>query len=306
MENPEQEQEQPIKKDSNKIYFLVAVILALLGTNTYLFFKDKKANDRIVTVSDEKTRMQTEIDKIEAELDNATSNNLKLSEEMQKEQEIAREKIDELRNAIKQGQLTQGQLAKAQEEIKQLKYFVTKFSTEIDHLKKQNLELTSERNELLSAVDSVSTKANELEKQNEELNTKVQAAAAIKSGNISVSAFNIRNNGKESMVTRASTTDKLRINFSLVNNPLAEKGLHNIFLRVIDPSGNLLIANNGGIFLSDDEELQYSYKTAVEFANDGRNYTIDWSDGKTYQKGVYTVILYADGYTMGKGSVSLR
>jgi DNA repair exonuclease SbcCD ATPase subunit len=304
MENPEQE--QPIRKDSNKIYFLVAVILALLGTNTYLFFKDKKANDRIVTISDEKTRMQTEIDKIEAELDNATSNNLKLSDQMLKEQEIAREKIDELRSALKQGQLTQGQLAKAQEEIKQLKYFVSKYSIEIDELKKENQDLTSERNELLSTVDSVRTKANELELQNNELSTKVQAAAAIKSGNISIAAYNIRNNGKESMVTRASTTDKLRVNFSLVNNSLAEKGLHTIFLRVIDPSGNLVIANNGGLFISDDEELQYSYKTAIEFANDGRNYTIDWSDVRSYQKGVYTIILHADGYTMGKGSVSLR
>jgi DNA repair exonuclease SbcCD ATPase subunit len=304
MENPEQE--QPTRKDSNKIYFLVAVILALLGTNTYLFFKDKKANDRIVTISDEKTRMQTEIDKIEAELDNATSNNLKLSDQMLQEQTIAREKIYELRSALKQGQLTQGQLAKAQEEIKQLKYFVSKYSSEIDELKKQNQDLTSERNELLSTVDSVRTKANELEKQNDELNTKVQAAAAIKSGNVSIAAFNIRNNGKESMVTRANTTDKLRVNFSLVNNSLAQKGLHTIFLRVIDPSGNLVIANNGGLFISDDEELQYSYKTAIEFANDGRTYTIDWMDARSYQKGVYTILLYADGYTMGKGSVSLK
>jgi DNA repair exonuclease SbcCD ATPase subunit len=304
MENPKQE--QPTRKDSNKIYFLVAVILALLGTNTYLFFKDKKANDRIVTISDEKTRMQTEIDKIEAELDIATSNNLKLSDQMLKEQTIAREKIDELRSALKQGQLTQGQLAKAQEEIKQLKYFVSKYSTEIDELKKQNQDLTSERNELLSTVDSVRTKANELEKQNDELNTKVQAAAAIKSANVSIAAFNIRNSGKESMVTRANTTDKLKVNFSLVNNSLAQKGLHTIFLRVIDPSGNLVIANNGGLFVSDDQELQYSYKTAIEFANDGRTYTIDWTDGRSYQKGLYTIILYADGYTMGKGSVSLR
>jgi DNA repair ATPase RecN len=285
---------------------LVAVILALLGTNAYLFFKDKKANDRIVTISDEKTRMQTEIDKIEAELDIATSNNLKLSDQMLKEQTIAREKIDELRSALKQGQLTQGQLAKAQEEIKQLKYFVSKYATEIDELKKQNQDLTSERNDLLSTVDSVRTKANELEKQNEELNTKVQAAAAIKSANVSIAAFNIRNSGKESMVTRANTTDKLRVNFSLVNNSLAQKGLHTIFLRVIDPSGNLVIANNGGLFVSDDEELQYSYKTAIEFANDGRNYTIDWTDGRSYQKGLYTIILYADGYIMGKGSVTLR
>jgi DNA repair exonuclease SbcCD ATPase subunit len=304
MENPKQE--QAIRKDSNKIYFLVAVILALLGTNASLFFKDKKANDRIVTISDEKTRMQTEIDKIEAELDIATSNNLKLSDQMLKEQTIAREKIDELRSALKQGQLTQGQLAKAQEEIKQLKYFVSKYATEIDELKKQNQDLTSERNDLLSTVDSVRTKANELEKQNEELNTKVQAAAAIKSANVSIAAFNIRNSGKESMVTRANTTDKLRVNFSLVNNSLAQKGLHTIFLRVIDPSGNLVIANNGGLFVSDDEELQYSYKTAIEFANDGRNYTIDWTDGRSYQKGLYTIILYADGYIMGKGSVSLR
>ena len=304
MENPKQE--QAIRKDSNKIYFLVAVILALLGTNAYLFFKDKKANDRIVTISDEKTRMQTEIDKIEAELDIAISNNLKLSDQMLKEQTIAREKIDELRSALKQGQLTQGQLAKAQEEIKQLKYFVSKYSTEIDELKKQNQDLTSERNELLSTVDSVRTKANELEKQNDELNTKVQAAAAIKSGNVSIDAFNIRNSGKESMVTRANTTDKLRVNFSLVNNSLAQKGLHTIFLRVIDPSGNLVIANNGGLFVSDDQELQYSYKTAIEFANDGRNYTIDWTDGRSYQKGLYRIILYADGYIMGKGSVTLR
>jgi len=304
MEN--QEQEQPIRKDSNKIYLLFVVMLALLGTNTYLFFKGKKANDRIVTISDEKTSMQTEIDKIEAELDIATSNNLKLSEEMMKEQEIAREKIDELRNSLKQGQLTQGQLAKAKEEIKQLKYFVAKYSTEIDNLKKLNQDLTAERNDLMSVVDSVSTKASKLEKQNEELYIKVQAAVAIKSGNVSISAYNIRNNGKENMVSRASTTDKLKVNFSLVNNSLAEKGIHNVFLRVIDPSGNLILSNNGGVFMSDNDELQYSYKTAIEFANDGRDYTIDWSDGKTYQKGIYTVILYTDGYTMGKGSVSLR
>ncbi|MFA6945731.1 MAG: hypothetical protein WC220_07475 [Pedobacter sp.] len=304
MENPEQE--QPIRKDSNKIYFLIAVILALLGTNTYLFFKDKKANDRIVTISDEKTRMQTEIDKIEAELDNATSNNLRLTDEMQKEEEIARDKIDGLRNALKQGQLTQGQLAKAQEEIKQLKYFVTRYSSEIEELKKLNQNLTTERDQLQSTVDSVSSKAIELEKQNEELNTKVQAAAAIKAGNISIAAYNIRSNGKESMVSRANTTDKLRVNFSIVNNALAEKGMHNIFLRVIDPSGNLIISNNAGIFISDDEELQYSYKTAIEFANDGRTYSLDWVNSGSYQKGTYTLMLYADGYTMGKGSVSLR
>ena len=304
MENENLDQ-QP-SRNSNKIYFLVAVILALLGTNAYLFFKEKKSNERIVTISDEKSRMQTEIDKIEAELDNSNSTNIKLSEEMQKEQDLAREKIAELRTALKKGQLNQGQLAKAQEDIKQLRYFVTKYTADISELTQQNQILTKERNTLRTAVDSVTIKASDLEKANEELNTKVKAAASLKTGNISVIPLRVRNSGKETDVTKASTTKKLRVNFSIVNNSIAEKGLHEIYMRVIDPSGNLMVADNGSMFIADDEELQYTYKTAVEFANDGKVYSIDWTNPDAFQKGTYTVVLYADGYTMGRGTVALR
>ena len=304
MENDNLDQ-QP-SRNSNKVYFLVAVILALLGTNAYLFFKEKKSNERIVTISDEKSRMQTEIDKIEAELDNSNSTNIKLSEEMQKEQELARAKITELRGALKKGTLNQGQLAKAQEDIKQLRYFVTKYTADISELTKQNQALTSERNTLLTTVDSVSTKASDLEKANEELNIKVKAAASLKTGNISVIPLRVRSNGKETDVTKASTTKKLRVNFSIVNNSIAERGLHEIYIRIIDPSGNLLVADNGSMFLADDEELQYTYKTAIEFADDGKVYSVDWTNPAAFLKGNYTVILYADGYTMGRGTVALR
>ena len=50
--------DQAPKRDSNKIYFLIVVIVALLGTNAYLFFRDKKANERIVTITDEKSQME--------------------------------------------------------------------------------------------------------------------------------------------------------------------------------------------------------------------------------------------------------
>ena len=304
MENENVEQ-QP-RKNSNKIYFLVAVILALLGTNAYLFFKEKKSNERIVTISDEKSRMQTEIDKIEAELDNSNSANINLSEEMQKEQDLARAKIAELRSALKKGQLNQGQLAKAQEDIKQLRYFVTKYTADIAELKKENEALTTERNTLRTTVDSVTTKATDLEKANEELNTKVKAAASLKAASLSIIPLRVRNSGKETDVTKASTAKKLRINFSVVNNSIAEKGMHDVYMRIIDPNGNLLISDNGSMFMADDEELQYTYKTAVEFANDGKVYSIDWTNPAEFQKGTYTVVLYADGYTMGRGSIVLR
>jgi predicted nucleic acid-binding Zn-ribbon protein len=300
-------------KDANKIYFLIAVILALLGTNAYLFFKDKKANDRIVTITDEKSSMATEIDKIEAELDKANvtleqsyNSNSELTQKMRTEQEQARTKIAELRQALKKGQLTKGQLAKAQEDIKQLRYFVTKYASDIEDLKNENRTLTVERDSLKSTVATATAQAEETKKLNEELTTKVKAAAALKSAAISVTPLRIKNSGKETDVTRASTAKKFRINFSVIDNSLAEKGLHDVYLRVIDPNGNLLANPGNGIFIADGDEMQYSYRTAIEYANDGKPYSIDWTNPNPFEKGTYTIILYADGFTMGRTSLSLR
>jgi hypothetical protein len=118
--------------------------------------------------------------------------------------------------------------------------------------------------------------------------------------------LNVKNSGKETLATRANTTDKLRINFSIVNNPLGAKRLYNIYLRVVDPSGNLIVSNNSEMFNTEDEELQYTYKSAIEFSNDGRTYTVDWANNGNFQKGNYTVILYSDGYSMGKSSLALK
>jgi len=305
MENNYQ-QENTNRKDSNKIYFLIIVIVALLGTNAYLYFKDRKSNERIVTLTDDRTRMETEIDKIEAELDKANNSNIVLSKQMEEEQEIARQKINELRAQLKKGQLTQGQLEKAQQDIKQLRYFVSKYTADIEDLKKKNASLIEERDSLQSTVSTVSAQATELAKQNEELNSKVKAAAALKASNISVVPLKVKSSGRETDVSRANATEKLRITFSIADNAVASKGLHDIFIRIIDPSGNLIITGNSGMFTTDSEELQYTYRTAVEFANDGKIYTIDWTNPDKFQKGTYNVVLYADGYTMGRSSVRLK
>jgi hypothetical protein len=52
--------------------------------------------------------------------------------------------------------------------------------------------------------------------------------------------------------------------------------------------------------------LQFTYITAIDFKDDGSDYTIDWVNPVAFQKGTYTVLLYADGYTMGKTSFMLK
>lgn len=307
MENTYTETTQAPKRDSNKIYFLILVIVALLGTNVYLFFKDKKSNTRIVTLTDEKSRMETEIDKIEAELDKANNSNVKLSKQMQESQELARQKISELRTQLNRGKLTQGELAKAQKEIKELRFFVTKYTSDIEDLKKKNTALTVERDSLKSTVASVSERASNLEQQNTELNDKVKIASALKTGSINIIPLKIRRNGKETDVTKASAAKKFRVSFTVAENAIAPKGMHDIFVRIIDPNGNLIISDNGSLFTSEGDDLQYTYKSAIEFDNAaGKVFNVDWANPHPFQKGTYTVVLYADGYTMGKSSITLK
>jgi hypothetical protein len=82
--------------------------------------------------------------------------------------------------------------------------------------------------------------------------------------------------------------------------------MHDIFVRVIDPTGNLITGTDSGTFNADGQDLQFTYKTAIEFKDDGSGYTIDWLNPVAFQKGSYTVLMYADGYTMGKTSFTLK
>ena len=81
--------------------------------------------------------------------------------------------------------------------------------------------------------------------------------------------------------------------------------MHDIYLRVMDPAGNLIIGE-GGMFIANNQELQYTYKTAIEFSGEAKSFNLDWTNRNAFEPGNYTVLLYADGATMGRGGFTLR
>jgi peptidoglycan hydrolase CwlO-like protein len=302
----ENQQEQTPKKNSNVIYFLILVIVALLGTDVYLYLKKNKSDEKIVYQNDEKTRLETELDSLEAQITQVNAGRMRMTTEMQAKNDSLQAKIKVLRADLAKGKLTVAELAKAQEDVKQLRYFVTKYTADIEELKKQNTDLTTERDTLRTNLTTVVAKASDLEKQNQDLSTKVQVASALKLGGINVVGYKVKSNGKESDETKAKNVNKLKINFTVAGNPVAAKGSHDIFFRITDPAGNLITATDGGTFTADGTELQATYRTSIDFNDDGKTYPVEWMSQQPFQKGTYTIIMYADGYTMGKGSIFLK
>ncbi|MBC8987279.1 hypothetical protein H9X96_16015 [Pedobacter sp. N36a] len=293
------------KGDRNKIYFLIVVILALLGTNAYLYLKDRHQSQRFVTVNTEKDRLKLEVEKIEAELDKVNALNVTLTDKLQEEQKLARAKIAELKLALQNGKLTQGDLNTAQKEVKELREFVKNYSDEIIRLEKENAYLRTQRDSLKKFAYTATQKAGDLEKKNTELEAKVKTGAALKAGNVSIAAYKVKNNGNNIEVIRASTAKKLTINFNIASNALAAKDYHKIYLRVFDPAGNL-IADGENLFEADGEQMQYTSSTSISYNDDNTVYKMDWINPNPFIKGTYSIILYADGFTMGKAAIELK
>ena len=305
----ENQSEQSPKKNSNVIYFLIVVVLALLGTDVYLYLQKNKSDTKIVYQDDERNRLKIELDSLESQIEQVNTGKAKMSAALRAKNDSLQEKIKVLRVQLAKGKLTKAELGKAQEDVKQLRYFVTKYTADIEELKKQNTSLSAERDTLKTNLTTVSAKATDLEKQNTDLDSKVKIAKGLKLGGINIVAYKVKGSGKEVEVTRASPAKKIKINFTVASNTLADKALHDVYVRVIDPTGNLVTGTDAGTFTADGQDLQYSYKTSIDFKDDGITYTIDWVSPVTpnpFQKGAYTVLLYSDGSTMGKGSFSLK
>lgn len=303
----ENQTNQPPRKNSNVIYFLIAVVIALFASDVYLYLQKNKSDTRVVYQNDQRARLQTELDSLEAQIEQANAGKAKLSAQMQAKNDSLEARIKVLRHELARGRLTKQELDKAQEDIKQLRYFVASYTAQIDELKKQNAALTTERDTLKTNLASASQRDSTLSKENSDLGNKVKVASAIKLATANVVAYKIKHSGKEVDVKRASPAKKIKINFTIASNQVAQKGMHDIYIRIIDPTGNLIASTDASSnFNADGQDLQYTYKTSIDFKDDGSVYTIDWVNPNPFQKGTYTVLLYADGYTMGKTGFSLK
>ncbi len=293
------------RKDTTKIYFFLVAIAALLATNVYFYIKYKNSGDTVYELTSGKVNMETEIDRIEAELDRLSGERVALSEALQASRDSVRVGITRLREQLAHNDLTQGQLATAQTEINRLKGEVARYAEEVGNLRNRNTVLRTERDQLREQVSSSADQLATLEEENTDLEAKVRLASALKVSDIQIVGVRERSNGKGSQESRARRVDKLEINFNVVDNPLAELGTHEVYMRVIDPNGNLRMRDNG-LFEVDGNQIQYSYKTNIEFSNDGKSYRIDWIDPKGFQRGTYTILLYADNTVMGQSSIVLK
>ncbi len=269
---------------------VLACVLAVVAIKDYKMVKELEADkadleQRITVLKTDFDNLQSDYDYINTQLDSS------------------REEVNILVDRIKKTEATnRKKMRQYEKELGTLRSIMKSYVVQIDSLNTANKrlaeELSTSRQELAKATGE--NKA--LNARVENLSSKVATGAIVKARGLSAKAFN--SSGK--VTDRSSRVKRLAVSLSLVENELAKKGPMDVYVRVKDPEGNLLLDGEGASFKLNGEAVAASASRQVDYQGAEVDMIIYVNNVAEYTKGIYTIDVYTDKAQLGSLELLLR
>ena len=189
------------------------------------------------------------------------------------------------------------QLAKYKKEVATLREVMKGYLRQIDSLNTINSNLQAQNIQYKKEINTAQMRADVAEERADELNTKVRIGSVIQASGIRMVALN----GKSKEVKRIKMAERLRVDFDLTANELAEPGEKSIYVRILGPDGYLLASSDVILFNFEGDEMRASAMRKVDYENESVPVSIFY-DG-SFTKGTYSVEIYVDGRLSGSKEV---
>jgi hypothetical protein len=193
-------------------------------------------------------------------------------------------------------------IRKYKAEISTMREIMKSYIVQIDSLNTRNQMLTAENVEIKQQMTAVQETNVELEKVKEELTSKVTVASMIQAKDVVAVALN----KKRKETTELRNLDKVRVCFTLRENPIASAGNKVVYLRVVRPDQLVITPSPDNLFEVKGEQLIFSANRAVDYANTDIEMCIFLDNTGDFITGTYDVELYLDGEKIGTGAFSLK
>lgn len=185
------------------------------------------------------------------------------------------------------------QLARYKREVETLKGVMKGYLRQIDSLNNINRNLQAENIEYKKEIGDAQLRADVAEEKADELNTKVRIGAVIRCSGIRATLLNER--GKEVKVNRAN---RMRVDFDLTANELAEPGEKSVYLCITDPQGYVMAQQSPILFMFEGDEMMASAVRKVDYENQTVPVSIFY-DSEKFERGTYRFEIYIDGRLSG-------
>ncbi|SDF18486.1 hypothetical protein SAMN04487996_109154 [Dyadobacter soli] len=288
---------------------LMTILAAVFG---YLYYKEhnitqKQETDLTARVQ-ELASSEIKLDSISKQLDARILEVQNLGGDVAELQKV-KASLENDRAALRKGNANMGR------KIKEYEEFLTKKDTEIAQLREENQQLisqneglTQEKTELQTSRQAVRDSLTGVQAQNTELESKVTMAAALRARNVKVYAVSSKGKVREGENVKSKRVDKVRVDFILEKNPLTAADDKTVYLRIIDPSGATIsdTKTGSGVFQYNGQEQGYTISKDITYSNNNQDVSIMYDRDAPFTSGKYTIELYAEGFSIGEGSFSVK
>ncbi len=289
----------PEEKSRKGTVPLIIIVILLAGTLAYLVYEYQDQKKQMVEMEEVLT---SEKDSLTHELQNIMYryDTLKTSSDTLREQILLEKKRIKYLLRLQASNAQKIKLYKR--EIRTLREIMKSYIRQIDSLNTRNKMLTEENIQVKTQLHSVKKSKEKLEKEKEELSGKVEIASVILAKNITVSPLNKKGKVKN----KVDKVVKLKVCFTLRENPIAEAGNKVVYLRIQRPDSLILSGPETEVFPLDDSKLVCSAKREVEYLNKDIDMCIFWTNDGSLIPGKYNVYLYLEGHEIGQSVFLLK
>jgi hypothetical protein len=287
---------QGSKKTTPSGMVITAIVLGVaLIFLVYLYFdKRSKMQEMETVLTQEKDSLANELRNMAVAYDTLKTNNDTLNAGLEKQ----KNKIVQLLSINASNvQL----IKKYRSEITTMRDIMKSYIVQIDSLNTRNKMLSSENTEIRQQISQVRSTNTELSKVKEELSSKVEVASIIQAKNIAAVSLN----KKRKETTRINLLDKLRICFTLRENPLAQSGQKDVYMRVIRPDSLVVTSSPDNLFEYKGNKIIYSATRQVDYMNQDIEVCIFLDNNGDFIVGNYSVELYLEDNVIGRTNFML-
>lgn len=288
--------EEPGEKRPVGLIVITFVLVICLGALIFLYFNQKTEMIEMQKVlTEEKDSLANELSNLMFQYDTLKTNNESLNAKLETEQNKIKSLLTIQASNVQKIRLYKKELAT-------LRRVMKSYIVQIDSLNIKNIQLTVENIEVRKKLQETRETNIELTQIKDKLSSKVEIASVILAKNILPTPLNAR--GREKY--KIERIDKIRVCFTLRENPVVEAGKKDVYLRIARPDELILADSPDNLFEFDDELIVYTAIRTVEYLNQDIDMCIYWNNNGDLIPGNYTAFLYLEGNNIGSTTFLLK
>ena len=298
---PDQIPLQPARRRRIMPVLLILLIVILSSVLGYLIYE----NNKLYKIYEESLQDKAELERIKNNLENELRNIYVQYDSLKTENDTIntllaaeQQKIEQL---LKINANDRYKIHLYEKELETIRQVLRSYVVQIDSLNQANLVLRTENVEVRQQLRKVQKESEVLAKEKDELTEKVEIASVLSAKNITITGLNDK--GKER--AKLKGIDKLRVCFTLRENPILQPGEKIIYIRIARPD-EVILTSGLNFFEFEGEQIVYTASREVDYQNVDIDLCIFWTNDGQLIEGTYNVNIFADGYNIGSNTFILK